>query len=174
MRFNSSAGFHDLASDLRLPLSVLAQAVMMSNGRQNSNNNQSAMLWLCSSNGREQASHKREVGGSIPPTATTLISDCQLPICDCVISKVLKFEGKKPIGNQKSAMVGAGDVTDSIEVLQTSCEGLTPSRSTKIGDVAQLERERRSCKPVDKGSTPFIASNPCPEPRAVATGSGVS
>jgi hypothetical protein len=26
----------------------------------------------------------------------------------------------------------AGDVTDSIEVLQTSCEGLTPSQSTKF------------------------------------------
>ena len=47
----------------------------------------------------EQASHKREVGGSTPPTAT-------------------KFR--------------AGDVTDSIEVLQTSCEGLNPSQSTKL------------------------------------------
>src|SRR5216684_2347983 len=26
----------------------------------------------------------------------------------------------------------AGDVTDSIEVLQTSCEGLNPSQSTKL------------------------------------------
>ena len=28
--------------------------------------------------------------------------------------------------------VRAGDVTDSIEVLQTSCEGLNPSQSTKL------------------------------------------
>jgi hypothetical protein len=48
----------------------------------------------------EQASHKREVGGSTPPTVT------------------------------KSYW--AGDVTDSIEVLQTSCEGLNPSQSTKL------------------------------------------
>jgi hypothetical protein len=54
----------------------------------------------------------------------------------------------------------AGDVTDSIEVLQTSCESLNLSQSTKLfnGDVAQLDtKERRSCKPNDKGSTPFIA-----------------
>ena len=58
-------------------------------------------------------------------------------------------------------MLRAGDVTDSIEVLQTSCESLNLSQSTKIfnGDVAQLDtKERRSCKPDDKGSTPFIAS----------------
>ena len=54
---------------------------------------------LCSSNGTEQASHKREVGGSTPPTATK---------------------------------VRAGDVTESIEVLQTSREGLNPSQSTNL------------------------------------------
>src|SRR2546422_7128207 len=48
----------------------------------------------------EQASHKREVGGSTPPTATKFLR--------------------------------AGDVTESIEVLQTSCEGLNPSQSTKL------------------------------------------
>ena len=54
----------------------------------------------CVAQAAEQASHKREVGGSNPPTATKLF--------------------------------WAGDVTESIEVLQTSCEGLTPSQSTKF------------------------------------------
>jgi hypothetical protein len=33
--------------------------------------------------------------------------------------------------DEKCQMTRAGDVTESIEVLQTSCEGLSPSQSTK-------------------------------------------
>src|SRR6266700_7853586 len=83
----------------------------------------------------EQASHKREVGGSTPPTASTTFS-----ICDCRFPIGLSFEvdgflrGKRnrqsKIGNRKCPR--SGDVTDSIEVLQTSCEGLNPSQSTKL------------------------------------------
>jgi hypothetical protein len=58
--------------------------------------------WLCSSDGQEQPPHKREVGGSIPPTATNYLQRTR-----------------------------AGDVTESIEVLHTSREGLNPSQSIK-------------------------------------------
>jgi hypothetical protein len=97
---------------------------------------------LCSSNGLEQASHKREVGGSTPPTATKGISDCRLPIADSRSGQTRSFRFKSnrqlEIGNRQRFR--AGDVTDSIEVLQTSCEGLNPSQSTKSsGDVAQLD-----------------------------------
>lgn len=76
--------------------------------------------------GLEQASHKREVGGSTPPTATktTVVSQ---------ESKSRESLRKTPdFALQTLDSSWAGDVTDSIEVLQTSCEGLNPSQSTKL------------------------------------------
>ena len=59
------------------------------------------------------------------------IADCRFPIG---LSKSMGSCGQpnrqSKIGNRKCFW--AGDVTDSIEVLQTSCEGLTPSQSTKL------------------------------------------
>src|ERR1044072_8418158 len=51
----------------------------------------------------------------------------------------------------------AGDVTDSIEVLQTSREGLSPSQSTKLRR-SSMAPERSSCKRDDTSSTLVAAA----------------
>ena len=62
----------------------------------------------CVAQTAEHASHKRAVGGSNPPAATNFrISDLRSEISE-----------------------RAGDVIDSMAVLQTAREGLNPSRST--------------------------------------------
>jgi hypothetical protein len=83
-------------------------------------------LWLCSSNGTEQASHKREVGGSTPPTATSFKSE----VLSQESGVIRRWTRNSRL--QTHDLKWAGDVTESIEVLQTSCEGLTPSQSTKL------------------------------------------
>ena|SRR5215510_4278035 len=82
---------------------------------------------------RSSKPNLRELGGkargSTPPRASKIIDGCvaQVEQSKRLISArlVVQLHPQPP-------KFRAGDVTESIEVLQTSCEGLNPSQSTKL------------------------------------------
>ena len=81
----------------------------------------------------ERWSYKPEVEGVNPSLGTNFI-EARVPGIG-LLNRTSEELGGKARGStppRASKKFQAGDVTDSIEVLQTSREGLTPSQSTKF------------------------------------------
>ena len=81
----------------------------------------------------ERWSYKPEVEGLNPSLGTNFYA-ARVPGIGLLNRTSEELGGKGTRFNSSAGFQNfrAGDVTDSIEVLQTSCEGLNPSRSTKF------------------------------------------